>query len=306
MCYQKRFQTLIAQPKIFFVLKNDVMKNIRQILVPTDFSAPAANALNYALHLADLVGASVKVLHVYTFIPNPTAPFVETYAPPTDDLEKIYKERMATFLGDAVKTYPTKSNISSEVVAGFAADEIIEQSQKDGCSLVVMGMTGENFILKRLFGTISQKVAHEASCLVLLIPANAKFKAIERIMYATNHESIEKGLLQEAVNIAEMLRAVVHFVNINEYVTEPSSLQDKLFEELFEDTESKIAFEFHAIHSLDIIGELNNYASLHQISLMAFATKQRGWFASLFHSSLTDEMAEHAKLPLLILHPTDK
>lgn len=281
------------------------MKNINQILVPTDFSAPSANALAYALHLAEVVGASVKVLHVYTFVPNPTAPFVETYMPPIDDLEKIYKDRMANFVGDAAKSYGKKSNISSEVLAGFAADEIIEQSQKGGCNLVVMGMTGENFILKKLFGTISQKVAHEAACPVLLVPANAKFKDIERVMYATNHESIKKDLLQEAIDMAETFKAMIHFVNINEYVTEPNSLQDKLLDELFEDSESKVAFEFHAIHSLDIIGELNNYAGLHQISLMAFATKQRGWFSSLFRSSLTDEMAEHTKLPLLILHPTD-
>lgn len=281
------------------------MKNIRQILVPTDFSAPSANALDYALHLAAVVGASIKVLHVYTFIPNPTAPFVETYMPPVNDLAKIYEERMATFVEDAKKTAATKVDISSEVIAGFAADEIIEQSQKDGCNLVVMGMTGENFILKRLFGTISQKVAHEAECPVLLLPERAKYKDIERIMYATNQESIKKELLQEAIDIAETFGAMVHFVNINEYVTEPNTLQNKLLEELFEESESKVAFEFHAIHSLDIIGELSNYAGLHQISLMAFATKQRGWFSALFHSSLTDEMSEHTKLPLLILHPTD-
>lgn len=281
------------------------MKNIRQILVPTDFSAPAANALNYALHLAELVGASVKVLHVYTFVPNPSAPFVETYAPPMEDLEKIYKERMANFVENAKKSYNQQVNITSEVVAGFAADEIIEQSQNAGCSLVVMGMTGENFMLKRLFGTISQKVAHEAECPVLLVPDCAQYKAIQRIMYATNQDSVKKEVLQEAVDIAQTLGAMVHFVNVNEYVTEPASLQDKLLEELFEDTDTKVAFEFHAIHSLDIIGELNNYAGLHQISLMAFATKQRGWFSSLFHSSLTDEVAESTKLPMLILHPND-
>lgn len=281
------------------------MKNIHQILVPTDFSAPAANALHYALHLADLVGASVKVLHVYTFVPNPSAPFVETYTPPMDDFEKIYQERMANFITNIKKSHSEKTTITSEVVAGFAADEIIEQSQNAGCSLVVMGMTGENFMLKRLFGTISQKVAREAVCPVLLVPTKAKFKAIERIMYATNHDAIKKELLQAAISIAQILGAMVHFVNINEYVTEPNTLQYQLLAELFEDTDTKIASEFHAIHSLDIVGELNNYAGLHQISLIVFATKQRSWFASLFHSSLTEEMAESTKFPMLILHPND-
>lgn len=288
------------------------MKNIRQILVPTDFSAPSANALTYALHLAEAVNATIKVLHVYTFVPNPTAPFVETYMPPIDDLEKIYRERISTFVADALQSYAKEATtegvaarVSTEVIAGFAADEIIEQSQKEGCNVVVMGMTGENFLLKRLFGTISQKVAHEAECPVLLVPENAKFKDIERIMYATNHESIQKNLLQKAIDVAQIFGAALHFVNINEYVTEPQPLQEKIMEELFETIETKIAFEFHAIHSLNIIGELNNYAGLHQISLMAFATKQRSWFSALFHASLTDEMAEQTKLPLLILHPTD-
>lgn len=44
-------------------------RKVKKILVPTDFSETSHNAFEYAIHLADDLGASIIVLHTYQQVP---------------------------------------------------------------------------------------------------------------------------------------------------------------------------------------------------------------------------------------------
>ena len=41
---------------------------MKKILVPTDFSTPAYNALEFAIHLANHFGGHIELIHVYEVI----------------------------------------------------------------------------------------------------------------------------------------------------------------------------------------------------------------------------------------------
>src|SRR4029079_17383093 len=79
---------------------------VKNILVPTDFSAGSQEAVRYAFDLASSLGASLHLMHV---LENPFAPgaFMEMYAPPPaayfDDLERQAEERLRSSLTEEQK-----------------------------------------------------------------------------------------------------------------------------------------------------------------------------------------------------------
>ena len=146
---------------------------IKNILVPIDGSSLTEKIISFAIDLAEKYQAHVTLLSVlekpYTtlirqgelFTPNSTKKFVE-------DLEKYHKK----ILSDATKKIERKKSIvtlSSMLVEGRPADKIIEVSQKGKYDLIVIGSRGLGGIKEFFLGSVSDRVADEASCPVLII-----------------------------------------------------------------------------------------------------------------------------------------
>ena len=72
------------------------MDKMERILVATDFSATSRRALDFALHLAGPVGASICVLHVY-YSPRHVSPAMVLDIP---------DEVRSTFAGVGISTSP--------------------------------------------------------------------------------------------------------------------------------------------------------------------------------------------------------
>ena len=59
---------------------------------------------------------------------------------------------------------------------------------------------------------------------------------------------------------------------------------------------------FTIIKSNDVEDSILDFIKLHRIDLLAVAKHKRGFWDSLFHSSLTKKLAMHINIPLLVLH----
>src|SRR5688500_6004090 len=77
--------------------------HLRRILCPVDFSAPAEDALRYALQLAGPLGAEVHVAHVF-HMPVPMMPDGELYSLP--DLIESTRADLRRTLDDLARRLP--------------------------------------------------------------------------------------------------------------------------------------------------------------------------------------------------------
>ncbi|MEL7120487.1 MAG: universal stress protein, partial [Bacteroidota bacterium] len=66
-----------------------------------------------------------------------------------------------------------------------------------------------------------------------------------------------------------------------------------------------VTFKLTHIESENVLKGLNRYAEDQQADLMIMSTGQRAFFDQLFHRSLTQQMAFHTRIPLLIFHFND-
>lgn len=268
---------------------------IKRILVPTDFSDVAANALQYALAFARYVEATqIDVLHVFT----PQTASDGAVIPPVAELMDTRRAQLDRFL----KLAKGEENIQIEggLEVGLAADVVCEQSAE--YDMVIMGAYGEADVLENIFGSISTAVAQHAHCPVLLIPDQAEFKELRHILYASNDLSLSRRAVLQLINFNELFRARIHFVHINEGDDEERGNREHLFASLFSTPEPEFAFDIEEMAADSVTEGLHEYMRDKPIDLSVMVTRNRGFWANFFHTSQTKKMALEPTVPLMVFH----
>jgi nucleotide-binding universal stress UspA family protein len=283
------------------LLKKDQPKNeIKKIVVPTDFSETADNALQFAIDLAKKLAAKVHVVHVHSPALNgPPAPRL------IDEGGLEYKQSLlnalkAPHLGQEELTEDQEYIAETRLVKGFVAEEIQRISQDPKTDLLIMGTTGQGGLMEKLFGSISLEVARKAACPVILVPDKARFTGFQNIVYASNYHPAEETVLPKVFNFARPFKPVLHFAHINEQKQNKYFVQSNYLGQISSD--ENMAFKITTIESENVMKGLNRYAEEQKADLMIMATIQRNFLGKLFHKSITQRMIFNTSIPLLILH----
>jgi nucleotide-binding universal stress UspA family protein len=145
---------------------------IRRILVPTDFSEHSRQALERALALAERMGASVDLLHVWE-PPRHLEPFAADLLPepPGATQETLGLAQAGRLLHDWLERYRSSSvPLHVHLERGPSADTILRFAS-GGYDLVVMGTHGRTGLARLMMGSVAQKVATRASCPVMTVHA---------------------------------------------------------------------------------------------------------------------------------------
>lgn len=289
---QLLFKSIFLSKKIRPAMKN--------ILVPTDFSDTAKGAFEYAKALAEKTYSSLKVINVH--YPEVTSMDTHTTNIFSEGLD-FKKERLAKFVreepnGDSGVL--TAAKVEKEVIIGFPGEAIVEQSKEEEIDLIVMGTTGENGFLEKVFGSISTYVARKAFCPVLLVPDGTEFKGASRILYATDYHAADEAMMEHLSELMGDGFEDIHFVHINR----TPNLDYKVTDLNFKTTNAE---RFHVVNieSADEMEGISRYAKENRIDMVVIATSHRPFFEDLFHKSLTKKMAMNTELPLLVMHFDD-
>lgn len=151
---------------------------IRRILVPTDFSACAAAALDYAVALARPLGAEIHVCHCSTLpdydVANQVSPSMRAAATglvqQLGELFKHSREEMAQVLdhhrGQGV-------TLSDSYVEGYPDEGIVQRAREWGADLIVIGSHGRKGLSRALLGSVAEHVLRHAPCPVLVVHKDA-------------------------------------------------------------------------------------------------------------------------------------
>jgi nucleotide-binding universal stress UspA family protein len=147
---------------------------IRNVLVAVDGSENSDRALDFALDLAEKFGASITILNVSESLAMSAFP-QESAAYPSGstaafakDLRAIQNEVMSKSVSHARAAKPNLP-VSSMLKEGDPALEIVNAAMDGGFDVIVVGHRGSGKMRERLLGNISEKVAHNAPCPVVIV-----------------------------------------------------------------------------------------------------------------------------------------
>jgi nucleotide-binding universal stress UspA family protein len=142
----------------------------KSIVVGTDGSDTATQAVRQAVDLAKSVGARLELVSAYEPVPAQRLQEERRQAP--EDMQWAISPRE-----DVDATLEAAAGVAREAgieVAVFArqgdpADAIIDVAEEQGADLVIVGNKGMTGAKRFLLGSVPNKVSHHAPCSVLII-----------------------------------------------------------------------------------------------------------------------------------------
>lgn len=145
------------------------MFNLKNIIVPTDFSKLSYSAFEYARDLAEMMEATIHLIHVLE--KNP--PFMSKIDidTPEKELMKSIKEKTQRQLKEIADEIKEESPIKIiEILRqGVDYEEIIKYSKEVDGDMIVIATHGRTGIFHTLLGSVAEKVIRYSKCPVLVI-----------------------------------------------------------------------------------------------------------------------------------------
>ena len=142
-----------------------------RIVVGTDGSETASEAVRQAIELAKMSGAKLDIVSAYEPIPQQRLKDEAQEIPgdiahavgPREDVNLALESASGTAkqegLGD-VQTYPRE---------GDPADAILDVAEEMGADLIIVGNKGMTGAKRFLLGSVPNKVSHHAPCGVMIV-----------------------------------------------------------------------------------------------------------------------------------------
>ena len=140
------------------------------IVVGTDGSETAGEAVRQATDLAKAVGAAVHVVSAFEPVGNQRLREERTQVP--DDMQWMVNQRedVEATLRTAAERIE-EAGVQAETYArqGDPADAILDVAEEQNADLIVVGNKGMTGAKRFLLGSVPNKVSHHAPCSVLII-----------------------------------------------------------------------------------------------------------------------------------------
>jgi len=274
------------------------------LFVPTDFSPVARNAVHYAIDLARQLKSKKLILYHAYEIPvaaDPITPMMQMID--IDELKRNCEAGMRHFSTVQLRDFDL-GDLQVETVCEMASlpGAIVEAAARMNADLIVMGITGESGIVGALFGSNSISVAKQAPVPVLIIPAEARFTGLKKVMFACDLKKVidttPVGPIRRIVSETNASLHVLHVDAQNEKFSTGKEQEIRMLNGLLGGLQPEYAF----VDSNDFMQAINEYVTGNAIDLIISIPKKHGLFEGLFHRSHVKMLAFHSHVPLLIIH----
>jgi len=271
---------------------------MKTILVPTDFSIAAKNAVAHAASLAQTLKARLILFHSFQIqMPSPEFP-VMTMAPADLQVrsEKILQKETLRIR----KRYGVKAEAHS--IAGLdPSGEILRLTKKIKPELVIMGMKEKGLISEILVGSTATSVMRNIKIPVLIVPEKAKFVKPKKILLAYDYTTPSgKEVLLPLSKIAKSFKSEIFVVNVLEKGESPSPAKSRVYLTLDRSLRG-IDHSYYFPKNNNLRNGIDEFVTDHKASMVAMVPHRHDLIERLFGKSNTKSIAFHTRIPLLAL-----
>lgn len=266
-----------------------------KILFPTEFSSHATEVFKFASAIASNMNAEMIIVHAYG------RPDLKNAVDSVNDIVLETKLKNAEMKMQEFENIEPNVNIktSYRVKIGFSAETILDIAKADEVDLIVLGMTGKADTIDKLFGTTSLQILQEATCPVLLIPANANFADIENIIFTTNFEFSAIKCIDYLKKWRDQLNVNIDCIHIaqDEEMAEEAVKKLTILRNTYQN-DPEIEFDMFIG---DFEEEIEYFAKDKKADIIAMWENKKGFFKRLRETNKIKKIAQKISTPLLII-----
>jgi nucleotide-binding universal stress UspA family protein len=265
------------------------------IIVTTDFSDSAANALNYACEFANENKMAVLLVHIYTLPASYAAEGVSLAA--IDDSLNSERQMLHEEL-ERVKERYSPVQIDAQVIVGEFSESLEDLSSQTDPEMIMMGAEEEYSELWN-WGVDWLNALITISCPVMVVPRHIVYRRIKNIAFACDYKNeCTPKQLTTIKKFAGLSHAGFYVVHVSQENKRPMENNLAAFQKAFNDMNP----QFHTVENKFIIKGLAEFIDEYQIDLLLVIPRRHGLWHSLFNKSYTKQLALLNNLPVIAIH----
>ncbi|MFT4833076.1 MAG: nucleotide-binding universal stress UspA family protein [Psychroserpens sp.] len=281
----------------------------QRVLLPTDFSKNALNAIRYALDMYKDLHCELYLLNVFQvdeysldnmMVPEPGNRVYDAAKKDSEDEFQKLLDILELHTTNPKHTYHTISSYNSLI------DAIEDTIAKKDIDIVVMGTKGATGAKGVIYGTNTVATMEAITdCPVLSVPEGFRFSPPVEIVFPTDYKtSFKRRELTHLLDISKMHSTPVRVLHIMEE-TKLSKAQEAN-KELLEIILADVEYSFHSLSDTKVHKGIGFFIESRGSDMVAFLNKKHSFFGILFTKPLVKDIGYHARIPILVLNDYSK
>ncbi|MFH4964640.1 universal stress protein [Gaetbulibacter sp. M235] len=270
---------------------------MKKILIPTDFSEQAENALKVAAQLAKKHNAEIYLLHTLELPMQKIDPLSTSQSLP----EAMY------FMQLAHKHF--ESLLERKYLKGLNVHEIVEfyepfrgvyqVCKKHDIDLIVMGSHGTNSFKEMLIGSNTEKIVRTSEVPVLVVKKEHPVFKVDHFVFASNFKDHYKTPYLKATEFAKLFNAKMHLLMVNTagHFMTTHDANDRMHE--FAKSADFDNYTVNIYNDINVEKGIMSFSQSISADLIGMCTHGRRGLSNFFNGSISEDLVNNAQRPVL-------
>jgi nucleotide-binding universal stress UspA family protein len=275
---------------------------MKRILLPTDFSDNAFEAITYAMLAFKATPCTFYLLHTYA------PPIYQTEyllgSPGLIGLAEVMQNTSQTRIEQLKSLLERQYGNPKHTFLAITAfntflNQVAETVKNEKIDLIVMGTKGATGAKEILFGTHTVHVIKNARCAVIAVPPHFKYEAPKEILFPTDYEVVyDKKMILPLLTLAQEHKSRINIIHVSRD-TELTSSQ-KEHKSILDNLLGSRAL-FHLLPQDNTINAINTFQAKERINLLVMIRNKHTFLERLFIDPIIRRIGLHLTVPFMVL-----
>ena len=275
---------------------------MRTVLIPTDFSKNAMNAINYALNLYKCERTNFYFLHafadeVYGPFKSKGASFEEQKVTVKKNVEKKLNELIET-----IKQKQRNPKHAFESLSTFESlvDAVNNFANQINVDLIIMGTQGKTADKNITFGSHTVQVFKYVQCPVLAVPENYEYEQPKKILFPTDYLLPYKRRELKLLNtLAAEYKSEVYCLYLSDF--DDLSLRQLDNKRFLSESLPNTYLYFERAPVKNKAEAISENIARNDIDLLVMVNARHSFFEDMLYRSTVDDIGLRPKIPFLVM-----
>jgi len=278
---------------------------MKNILIPTDFSDNAWNAIKYGTALYHKTRCTFHIVHINPISYNSGGEAAMYVSPEVQEqtLLKESNEKLEHLLKEIEKLpLNTKHTFHTTALYGFFTDHIKQEVKDKNIDLIIMGTKGATGLKAVSLGSNTGNVLTKVRCAVLAVPEDAEYNNPREIGFPTDFQlSYDIKVLKDIKELAIIHNSALRFLYVSQKGKDLSDIQLKN-KEFIKDYFMENEHSFHTLTDIKLDDAVQAFVESRNMDMLVMVAKNLNFLERILFKPAVEKISYHSKIPFLIVH----
>ncbi len=278
---------------------------MKNILIPTDFSDNAWNALVYGISFFKKTHCTFHIVHVNAIDTNVSGEAAMYIAPDIleDTILAESKEQLKE-LSKKIEQLPlnVKHEFHFKAIYGFLTDQLKDLVKKKNIELIIMGTKGATGLQSVAMGSNTGNVITKVPCTLMAVPEDATYEKIEEIGFPSDlNLSYDVRILDTIKDIILLKKSALRLLYVSSKGEELNANQIKI-KNLLLDYYKETECTFHEVTGKNIDESVQCFTESRNLDMLIMVAKNLNFLERILFRPTVEKISYHTKVPFLVIH----